>query len=220
MQLFIDTANVGEIAEAVATGYIDGVTTNPTIISRENKSLPDCVREIRKIGPELTILLEAVPKDPEAIEEEARRLVEIGGPHAVIKVPSTEAGIAAVRRLKRQRIRSTVTLVFTVNQAIAASCAGADFIAPFVGRLDDIDSDGVGLIRSIKEVYRAQEVPTQIIAASVRSPQTVSELFRAGADIVTLPFNVAAQMLNHPLTTQGLARFEEDWSKVPDRAHH
>ncbi len=215
MQLFIDTANVDEIAKAVRTGFIDGVTTNPSIISRENRSLPDSVQEIRRIGPALTILLEVVSKSPDEMEKEAQRLVEFGGPNVVVKVPATSSGIAVVRRLRERKIRTTVTLVFSVNQAIASACAGADFIAPFVGRLDDIDADGVALVRSIKEIFRAQDVPTQIIAASVRSPQTVSELFRAGADIVTLPFNVVSQMLNHPLTTQGLAKFEEDWSKVP-----
>jgi transaldolase len=215
MQLFIDTANVEDIARAVASGFIDGVTTNPSIISRENKSLLDCVREIRNISPELTILLEVTSRTPDDMEEEARHLTKIGGPHAVVKLPATSSGLAAVRRLRRHQIRTTVTLVFSVNQAIAASCAGADFVAPFVGRLDDIDCDGVALVRSISEVFRAQDASTKIIAASVRSPQLVSDLFRAGTDIVTMPFGVIAQMLNHPLTSQGLAKFEEDWAKVP-----
>lgn len=215
MQLFLDSANVDDVAQAVATGFVDGITTNPSIISREKRSLADCVREIRQIGPELTILLEVVSKRAAEMEAEARTLVEIGGPNSVIKLPATSEGLAAVHHLQRAHIRTTVTLVFSVNQAIAAACAGADFVAPFVGRLDDIDSDGTGLVAAISEVFETQAVKTQIIAASLRSPHAVSELFRAGADIVTAPLVVVKQMLVHPLTAQGLAKFDEDWTKVP-----
>lgn len=217
MQVFLDSASVDDVAQAVATGYVDGVTTNPTIISREKQSLSDCVRRIRAVSPELTLLLEVVSKTVQEMEIEARKLVELGGPNVIVKLPATSEGLGAVRRLRRDGIRTTVTLVFSVNQAIAASCAGADYVAPFVGRLDDIDSDGVGLVRAINDVFQRHEAKTQIIAASVRSPRTISELFSAGASVVTAPISVIRQMILHPLTTQGLAKFDEDWAKVPPK---
>ncbi len=215
MQLFLDSANIDDVRRAVNTGFVDGVTTNPTIISRENRPLAECVGEILNVGPGLTILLEVVSKTSDEMVEEAKGLADLAGANGVIKLPCNAEGLSAVRRLRQLGIRTTVTLIFSVNQAIAAACAGADFVAPFVGRLDDIDSDGVGLVEAIREVYTVQAVETKIIAASIRSPLSVSELFAVGADVITLPFAVIAKLLDHPLTASGLARFDADWAKVP-----
>lgn len=214
MQLFIDSANVAEIENAVRMGFVDGVTTNPSIISRERKTLLECFRDIQRIVPDLRILVEVVSKKDTDMEAEAKELSAMGE-NVVVKLPCTSSGLAVVRRLSRLEISTTVTLVFSVTQAIAAACAGANYVAPFVGRLEDIDSDGIGMIQEIKSIFATNGTKTKIIAASVRSPRAVSELFLAGADIVTAPFRVIDQMLTHPLTQQGLEIFDHDWRTVP-----
>ena len=214
MEIYLDTAHVADIESGVATGCIRGVTTNPTIISREGKSLRQCITDIAAIDPELTILVEAVSSSPEALVEEARRLNSLAS-KIVVKLPMSAHGLAAARRLSKSGIRTTVTLVFSLTQAIAASCAGAEFVAPFVGRLDDMSVSGLDLVRSIKGTFRAQEATTKIIAASIRSAQTVAELFAAGCDVVTMPCSIFRKMLEHPLTEAGLAQFEKDWKTVP-----
>ena len=146
--------------------------------------------------------------------EEAKKLSELGD-QIVVKLPATEAGLAAAFKLATIGIPTTVTLVFSINQAIASACAGATYVAPFVGRLEDISSDGIQLVKDIKEVFSIHSINTKIIAASVRSPKKVAELFLAGADTVTMPYNVFFQMLRHPLTDKGLNKFEQDWAKVP-----
>jgi transaldolase len=214
LEIFLDTAHVADIAQGVATGCIRGVTTNPTIISREGKPLRQCVTDIAAIDRELTILVEAVSASADALVEEAHRLSGLA-PKIVVKLPMTPHGLAAARRLSQTGIRTTVTLVFSLTQAVAASCAGAEFIAPFVGRLDDMNVSGLDLVRSIKGTFHAQGVATKIIAASIRSCQTVAELFAAGCDVVTMPCAIFKKMLEHPLTEAGLMQFEKDWKTVP-----
>ena len=214
MKIFMDTANLSEIKKGIASGCVSGVTTNPSIISREGKPLKQCIKEIAAIDPKLKILIEAVSTQSAEMVREARELVELA-PEVIIKLPMTSCGLAATNILAKEGISVAVTLVFSINQAITASCAGADYVAPFVGRLDDINSDGIRLVKSIKRVFEMQNADTQIIAASLRSPQTVSRLFEEGCDIVTMPGSVLEAMLKHPLTENGLKKFEEDWKKVP-----
>ena len=214
MQIFLDTANVEEIEKGVATGVVAGVTTNPSIISRENMSFEKCVEAILAVDLELIILLEVIATDTKGMVEEARKLSKITE-KVVVKIPMTASGLAAVKILSRENISTAVTLVFSPNQAIAASCAGADFVAPFVGRLDDINADGIGLVKSIKQVFDTQQASTKIISASLRTPQAVSELFCAGSDIVTMSGEILHAMFNHPLTDLGLEKFMADWKKVP-----
>jgi transaldolase len=214
MKIFLDTANINEIRKGVATGSVYGVTTNPSIICKENKSLKACVGEISAISPDLTILVEAVSTDPDEMVKEARELVKLA-PKIVVKIPMTLSGLFATKILSNEGISVAVTLVFSLNQAIAASCAGADYVAPFVGRLDDINANGLSLVKSIKNTFNIQGAKTQVIAASIRTPQSVAQLFAEGCDIVTMPVNILEAMLKHPLTESGLRKFEEDWKKVP-----
>ncbi len=214
MQLFLDTANVAEIRQGVAAGIVRGVTTNPSIIAREKKPFEVCLREILAIDPTLTVLAEVLAEDTQGMITEARNLARLSD-RIVVKIPMTGPGLAAVRVLAQEKIRTTVTLVFSANQAIAASCAGADYVAPFVGRLDDIGADGIGLVRQIKDIFVRQNVRTQTIAASIRTPQSVTDLFAAGCDIVTMPGKILLAMLEHPLTAAGLKKFREDWQSVP-----
>jgi transaldolase len=214
MQIFLDTANADEIKKGVATGIATGVTTNPSIIARENKPFDKCVEDILAIDPNLIILVEVIAADTDGMIEEARKFAKISE-NVVVKIPMTEPGLAAVKILSQEGIKTTVTLVFSVNQAIAAACAGADFVAPFVGRLDDINSDGVGLVAEIKSVFDVQDISTKVLAASIRTPQSVTDLFAVGCDIITMPGKILHAMFNHPLTDSGLKKFMEDWEKVP-----
>jgi transaldolase len=214
MRIFVDTANTASIKEAVSLGFVSGVTTNPTIISRENKPFDQVVSEILTIDPSLTVMLEAVSETADDMVAEAQTLAKFGT-NIVVKVPATAEGLRAVRILNGSGIETTVTLTFSVNQAIAAACAGATYVAPFVGRLDDIGTDGIQRVRDIHNVLSAQSSPTKIIAASIRSPGVVGKLFEAGADTITVPVEVARAMMSHPLTDTGLARFKEDWQAVP-----
>ncbi|NJD04650.1 MAG: fructose-6-phosphate aldolase [Ruminiclostridium sp.] len=214
MQIFLDTANLQEISKGIEGGCISGVTTNPTIISKENKPLQKCIRDISALDPDLTILVEVVSLEAKDMINEARQLSRLAN-NIIVKIPMTSQGLASVRILSQENIRTAVTLVFSCNQAIAASCAGADYIAPFVGRLDDINADGLNLIKSIKKVFTIQNAGTKIISASIRTPQSVAELFISGSDIVTVPGNILQAMYKHPLTDSGLQKFSEDWCKVP-----
>lgn len=214
MKIFLDTANIDEIRKAYESGCVSGVTTNPTIISREGKNFNDCIKDIISIDNEMILLMEVIAKDTQEMITEALKLSKLAR-NAVIKIPMTPEGLAAVKKLSEKGIKTCVTLVFSINQAIAASCAGADYVAPFVGRLDDINSSGLELVKNIKKAFDIQNVKTQIIAASLRSAQAVSDLFANGCDIVTMPGKILESMLKHPLTEAGLAKFDEDWKKVP-----
>jgi len=214
MRIFLDTANIEEIKRCIGTGSISGVTTNPSIISREKKPLKRCVDDIKNINSDLTILVEAISNDSAGMAGEAREFAKMGT-DIVVKLPMTPEGLKATRILSKEGISTAVTLVFSLNQAIAASCAGANYVAPFVGRLDDINMDGLFLVSSIKDTFTIQGAKTKVIAASIRTPQSVSMLFKVGCDIVTMPGSVFEAMLVHPLTDAGLKKFEEDWRKVP-----
>lgn len=214
MRIFLDTANAEQIREAVSTGIVSGVTTNPTIISRENKPFGKCISDILAVDQNLTILAEVIAADTDGMIKEARDLSKLSD-NMVVKIPMTSEGLAAVKVLSQEKVSTAVTLVFSLNQAIAASCAGADYAAAFVGRLDDINADGVGLIGRMKRTFELHKSKTKIMAASIRTPQAVAELFMEGCDVVTMPGGIFKAMLRHPLTDAGLEKFNEDWQKVP-----
>ncbi len=213
MQLFLDTANVEEIKKAYALGVISGVTTNPSLIAREGRDFAEVVREITAIvdGP---ISAEAVSTEAEGMIAEAEDLAAIH-PNVVVKIPMTAEGLKAVKALSARGIKTNVTLVFSANQALLAALAGATYVSPFVGRLDDIGHDGLELIQDIMAIYSNYDFPTRVIAASIRHPVHVTMAARAGADIATVPYKVLMQMLKHPLTDLGIEKFLVDWATVP-----
>ena len=214
MKFFIDTANLDEIREAASLGVLDGVTTNPTLLSREKGKgdFKDILKEICRIvqGP---VSAEVVGKDADAMVAEARKLAKIDE-HIVIKVPLLKEGLKAMGKLKAEGIRTNATLVFSANQAVLAAKAGASFLSPFVGRLDDASHYGMDLIGQIMAIFDNYDFETEVIVASVRNPLHVVEACLAGADIVTIPFKVIDQMIKHPLTEVGVQRFLEDWKKL------
>ena len=214
MKIFIDTANIEQIKEAASWGIIDGVTTNPTLAAREKRNFADLIKEIHKIvdGP---ISAEAVSLEAAGIVEEARKLARLGK-NIAVKVPLICEGLKAVRILSRERIMTNVTLCFSPAQALLAAKAGADFVSPFIGRLDDIGQEGMELVRSIKQIYANYNYKTEIITASIRHPLHVLEAARAGADIATAPFDVLQKLLRHPLTESGIERFLRDWQTLSD----
>ncbi|SHJ56617.1 fructose-6-phosphate aldolase [Desulfofundulus thermosubterraneus] len=213
MQLFLDTANVEEIKKAYALGVISGVTTNPSLIAREGRDFAEVVREITSIvdGP---ISAEAVSIDAQGMIAEAEELAAIH-PNIVVKIPMTGEGLKAVKFLASKGIKTNVTLIFSVNQALLAALAGATYVSPFVGRLDDVGHDGLELIQDIMAIYSNYDFSTKVIAASIRHPVHVTMAARAGADIATVPYKVLMQMLKHPLTDIGIERFLADWATVP-----
>lgn len=214
MKFFIDTANVEEIKEAASLGILDGVTTNPTLLAREKGKgdFKAILKEICEIvqGP---VSAEVVGRDADTMVAEAGKLAKIDQ-HIVIKVPLIKEGLKAIGRLKAQGIRTNATLVFSANQAILAAKAGASFLSPFVGRLDDASHYGMDLIRQIVTIFDNYDFETEVIVASVRNPLHVVEAGLAGADIVTIPFKVIEQMIRHPLTDVGVERFLDDWKKL------
>ncbi|MEW6308093.1 MAG: fructose-6-phosphate aldolase [Bacillota bacterium] len=212
MRLFLDTANIQEIRDAAALGVISGVTTNPSLVAKEGRDFHTVVREIAAIvdGP---ISAEALSLDNAGMVEEATVLARIH-PNVVIKLPMTGEGLTAARRLKGLDIKTNVTLVFSANQALLAALAGATYVSPFVGRLDDAGHDGMEVVRDTVEIFAVHDLDTQVIAASVRHPLHVIAAAKAGADIATIPYKVLQQMLAHPLTDAGIARFLADWQKL------
>lgn len=212
MKIFIDTANIEQIREVNSWGILDGVTTNPTLISRENTDFKSLVKQICEIvdGP---ISAEAVSTEADAIVEEGRELSMIH-PNVNIKVPMTEEGIKATKILSEEGIDVNVTLIFSPAQALLACKAGARYISPFVGRLDDIGHNGMKVVADILEIIWNYDFDTEVIVASVRHPGHVIEAALLGADIATVPYNVLKKMFNHPLTDIGIERFLKDWEKV------
>lgn len=213
MRLFIDTANVAEIREAVATGVISGVTTNPSLVAKEGRDFRDVITEIASIirGP---ISAEAVSLDAEGMIREGIELAS-WSPDIVVKLPTTWEGLKATKALTEKGIKTNLTLVFSANQALLAARAGASYVSPFVGRLDDTSWDGIQLVREIAEIFRVHNLATEIIAASIRHPIHVTLAARVGAHIATVPYSVLQQIVKHPLTDKGIERFLEDWARVP-----
>lgn len=215
MKIFIDTANIKEIKEAVSLGVIDGVTTNPTLISRENRETGELLEDICSLvsGP---VSAEVISLDAEGMLREAKALSKIAE-NIVIKIPLVKEGLKAVRVLSENGIKTNVTLCFSASQALLTAKAGANFISPFVGRLDDISAKGMDLIKDIKAIYKNYGFNTEIIAASIRNPLHVVDAALLGADIATIPFAVIEQLIKHPLTDLGIQRFIEDYKKIPKK---
>jgi len=212
MKYFIDTANIEEIKEAAAIGILDGVTTNPTLVSREGKDFKELLDEILKIvdGP---ISAEVIALDYDGMMKEAQELASIHE-NIVVKIPLTKDGIKAVKSLSGMGIKTNVTLCFSASQAIMAAKAGATYISPFVGRLDDISAVGMDLIEQIVQIYDNYDFQTEIIVASIRNPLHIVEAAMIGADIATVPFKVIEQLFKHPLTDNGIDKFLSDWNKL------
>ena len=215
MKFFIDTANVGEIQKAHDMGLIDGVTTNPTLISREGLDFRPLVSEICEIvdGP---VSVEAVSSKSKDLIAEARTLSKIHE-NIVVKIPMTLEGLNAVRTLASEGINTNVTLIFSPTQALLAAKAGATFASPFIGRLDDVSHVGMDLVEQIITIYDNYDFDTQVIVASIRNPLHVLEAALMGADIATIPYKVLEQLAKHPLTDVGIERFLEDWKKIPKK---
>ena len=219
MKIFLDTADLSEIRRATEAGLIDGITTNPSLLSRAAGDEGDPREILKEIcetvdGP---ISAEVVATDADTMVREGTKLAEIAD-NIVVKAPLTEAGLVACRRLRSNGIEVNVTLCFSPTQALLAAKADATYISPFIGRLDDISSDGMELIRQIRIIYDNYDFDTEILAASIRHPQHVVEAAMMGADVGTLPAKVLWQLLNHPLTDKGLAAFLADWEKLPEDA--
>jgi len=215
MQFFIDTANVDEIKQAIDWGILDGVTTNPTLASKTGRPFMDVVKDILSIvdGP---VSLETVSLDTEGMVKEGRFLAELGD-NVVVKIPMTKEGMKAVNILEEEGIPTNVTLIFSPTQALIAAKAGASYVSPFIGRLDDISTDGLNLVRDIRTIFDNYGYETEIIAASIRHPIHVVEAAKAGSDIATIPFNVLEALFKHPLTDIGIEKFLKDWEKVPNK---
>ncbi len=212
MKFFIDTANTDEIKKGLAMGLVDGVTTNPSLLAKEKKNPDETVRQILSLvsGP---VSLEVLATDAKGMIEEARKLAPLG-PNVVVKVPMTEEGIKAVKVLSAENIKTNVTLVFQPLQALIAAKAGADYVSPFVGRLDDISTVGMELIENIATIFSNYGFETEIIVASIRNPLHVLHSALMGADVATIPFNVLKQLMNHPLTDIGIERFLKDYETL------
>lgn len=213
MKFFLDTANLEEISQAINMGLIDGVTTNPSLVAQEGREFRPLVEEICRIVPG-PVSLETVSPRAEGMMDEARDLISIGE-NVVVKIPMTTEGLKAVKECAAEGIRTNVTLVFSPVQALLAAKAGASFISPFVGRIDDTGADGMEVIADIMQVKRNYNLASEIIVASVRHPGHVLESARLGADIATIPFKVILQLSRHPLTDAGIRKFLEDWERVP-----
>lgn len=210
MKFFIDTANVADIQKANDMGIICGVTTNPSLIAKEGRDFKEVIQEITAIvdGP-ISGEVKATTTDARGMIDEGLEIAKIHK-NMVVKIPMTAEGLKAVKALKAHGVKTNVTLIFTANQALLAARAGADYVSPFIGRLDDISQEGTQLIHTISEIFRIYNLPTEIIAASVRNPVHVTACALAGADIATVPYKVLEQMINHPLTKQGIEKFQED----------
>ncbi|MGN0242637.1 MAG: fructose-6-phosphate aldolase [Lachnospiraceae bacterium] len=214
MKFFIDTANVEEIKAANDMGVICGVTTNPSLIAKEGRDFNQVIAEIASIvdGP-ISGEVKATTVDAPTMIEEGRAIAAIH-PNMVVKIPMTEEGLKACKALSAEGIKTNVTLVFSANQALLAARAGATYVSPFLGRLDDISTPGIDLIRTIADIFAVHGLDTEIIAASVRNPIHVTDCALAGADIATVPYSVIKQMTKHPLTDQGIAKFQADYKAV------
>jgi len=212
MKIFLDSANLPSIKKYNDMGLVDGITTNPTLLSKEKEDPDDLMREIVRIvrGP---VSLEVVGTKTEEMVEEAHRLMKYGQ-NVVVKIPMISDGLRAIRQLNLDGIPTNVTLVFSANQAILAAKAGASYVSPFIGRLDDAGQDGMSLIKEIVQIFRNYDFNTEVLVASIRHPLHVIEAGKIGAEVVTLPPDILAKMIMHPLTDKGLAAFLNDWEKL------
>jgi len=213
MLIFLDTANIDEIREAASLGVISGVTTNPSLVSKEATADYEAVVKTICSIVSGSVSAEVLVEDAESMVEEAR-VKASWAPNVTVKIPITADGLKATSTLSKENIKINMTLCFSVNQALLAARAGAAYVSPFVGRLDDIGHDGMDLVADIVEMYGYYELPTKVIAASIRHPLHCVTAARAGADIVTVPYKVLMQMIKHPLTDTGIAHFLEDWRRV------
>jgi transaldolase len=213
MKIFLDTGNLDEIRQAASFGLLDGVTTNPTLAAKEGRPFRELILEMCEIVKDGVVNAEVVSTDFEGMLREARELAS-WHPNIVVKLPMTPPGVRALNVLHGETIRVNVTLVFSPTQALLVAKAGAYFVSPFLGRLDDIAEDGLGLLREILEIYRAYNFTTQVLAASLRHPMHVVEAAKMGTHIGTMPFKVFEQLFKHPLTDRGLEGFLKDWEKA------
>jgi len=213
MQFFIDTADVGEIKKALAMGLCDGVTTNPSLVAKTGRSFEDVLKEIVALVPG-PISAEVTATEAEGMLKEARHYAKFGA-QVVVKIPLIVEGLKAVKVLAGEGVKTNVTLCFSAVQALLAAKAGATYVSPFVGRLDDISQDGMALIADIVQIYRNYRFDTKVLVASVRHPVHVLEAAKLGADVATIPYAVIDQLAKHPLTEAGLKKFLADWEKVP-----
>lgn len=212
MNFFLDTANIAEIKEILPLGVVAGVTTNPSLIAKEKQDIRDVIKKIACLTPG-PVSAEVISTKLEGMLPEARALAKLGD-NVVIKLPVTIDGLKAVSALAADGIKTNVTLIFSANQALLAARAGATFVSPFVGRLDDISQDGIALVKDIADIFAIHNIATEIIAASIRHPLHVTQAALAGAHIATVPAKVLLSLLNHPLTDAGIKRFLEDWEKA------
>lgn len=209
MKLFLDTANVDDIRRVNDMGVICGVTTNPSLVAKEGRDFNEVIKEITQIV-DGAISGEVISEDSENMIKEGREISKIH-PNMVVKIPMTEEGLKATKVLSKEGIKTNLTLIFSATQALLASRAGATYVSPFLGRVDDISMNGMDLVRSISKIFKTHNIDTEIIAASVRTPIHVIEAAEAGANIATVPAKLIYQMLKHPLTDQGLEKFKKDW---------
>lgn len=215
MKFFIDTANIAEIKEGISLGMVDGVTTNPSLVAKENRKFDEVVKEILKVveGP---VSLEVISLESKGMVAEAKKLAKLGK-QVVIKIPMTTEGLKATKMLAEEGIPVNQTLIFSPLQALMAAKAGAAYVSPFVGRLDDIAHDGMEICEQIIQIFDNYEFSTEVIVASIRHPRHVLAAAMMGADIATIPFKVITQLAQHPLTDKGISLFLEDWKKVPQK---
>lgn len=213
MKIFIDSANVEEVRQAHEMGVISGITTNPSLIAKEGRDIFSTIKEMVSIVGELPISAEVISLQADEMVEQGKKLAEIGQ-GIVVKVPMCEEGLKATYRFSQLGIKTNVTLLFSSPQALLAARAGATYVSPFVGRLDDINMVGIKLIEEVSQIFSKHQIASEIITASVRHPAHVIEAALYGADIATLPFKVIQQMVKHPLTEAGIQKFTEDWEKA------
>jgi transaldolase len=216
MKIFLDTADIEEIRTVARWGVLDGVTTNPTLYAKVGGSYDEILKEICGItsGP---VSAEVVSDDVEAMLEEGRHFAKLA-PNIVVKVAMSENGLEAISRLAEEGIKTNCTLVFSTNQGLLAAKAGASLVSPFVGRLDDINQDGMTIIRELAEIFSIYDIEAEVLAASIRNPLHVTQAALAGAHVATVPFKVLRQMVRHPLTDKGIAQFKKDWESARQAA--
>ena len=212
MKFFIDPANIDEIKTANDLGILAGVTTNPSLVAKEGVSFHDRLQDITNMITDRSVSAEVIALDAPGMIEEGKELASIA-PNITIKVPMTFEGLKAVKAFSDMNITTNVTLIFNANQALMAARAGATYVSPFIGRLDDIGQNGIELVEQIATIFDIHDIPTEIIAASIRHPQHVIQAAEAGADIATIPLKVIEQLISHPLTDQGIEKFLADWNK-------